>query len=305
MTSSEAENSSAIRSTPSRGMRSTTRALGYGSLSTRPTTAAGARRSMAWRASRSKTFGWAGRSRFRSTVTTRSRSRRAPAPTLASAATSRRPRSPGSSAGAAGSSRPLPTGQSAKPTSASCRLLCPGQDKRLDLAKRAHVLDRLVDAVQRIAGGQHRLEVVAGARAPHELERLPELADVGGLHRCERPAELADDGVASAGPQEVEPLGERVRRAGQLEDHVGAEPAGELAHPGQPRFRCRKHLDRYDPRRAPALGQIEPTSRSADDDELTHARVIRNRCREQPERPGALDHHALVRFDAAHAVEGV
>src|SRR5215831_13276847 len=104
------------------------------------------------------------------------------------------------------------------------RLAGPGQNERLDLAERANVLDRVVDAVQRVARGQHRLEVVARARAPNELERLPELADVGGLHAehrrllaheergldgSERAAELAHHRVVPAGPEKVHAFGER------------------------------------------------------------------------------------------------
>src|SRR5882724_1502553 len=103
----------------------------------------------------------------------------------------------------------------------------PGQDERLDLAKRPHVLDRLVDAIQGVSRGQHRLEVVARARAAHELEGLPELPDIGRLHaehcrlladeergldRREWSTELANDGVAPARAKKVEAFGERVRR---------------------------------------------------------------------------------------------
>src|SRR5262249_47745236 len=98
------------------------------------------------------------------------------------------------------------------------RLAGPGQNERLDLAERAHVLDRVVDAARGVAGGQHRLEVVARARAPNDLERLQELADVGGLHAehrrllaheerglegSEGAAELAPPRVAPAGPEKV------------------------------------------------------------------------------------------------------
>src|SRR5262247_755618 len=125
------------------------------------------------------------------------------------------------------------------------RGLRPWQDERLDLAECPHALDRVVDAVQGIARGQHGLEVVARTGAAHELERLPELADVGrlhaqyrrplaheegGLHGREWPAELADHRVAATCPEKVEALRERVGSAGQLEDHVGATPVGELAH---------------------------------------------------------------------------
>src|SRR5712664_2920536 len=86
----------------------------------------------------------------------------------------------------------------------------------------------------------YRSEVVTRGGAAHELERFPELADVGrlhaedrrllaheerGLHRRQWPAELADDGVAPAGSQEVEALRERVRSARQLELLVGPAPA--------------------------------------------------------------------------------
>src|SRR3972149_11706344 len=92
------------------------------------------------------------------------------------------------------------------PPAASFR---PGQDERLDLPERPHALDGLVYLRERIARGEHRLEVEAIAGAANELERFPELADVGRLHAEDRrllahderrlhgrqgAAELADDG---------------------------------------------------------------------------------------------------------------
>src|SRR5580765_1447562 len=68
----------------------------------------------------------------------------------------------------------------------------PGQDERLDLAKRPHVLDRLVDTIQGMARGQHGLEVVPRGRAADELEGFPELADVGRLNAEDR-RPLADE----------------------------------------------------------------------------------------------------------------
>src|SRR5207247_9358944 len=103
----------------------------------------------------------------------------------------------------------------------------PGEDEGLDLFEGAHALDGVVDAVERIARGEHRLEVVARGGAAHELQRLPELADVRGLHAedrgllaheerglhgCERSGELADYGLSAAGAQAVEPLGNRIGR---------------------------------------------------------------------------------------------
>src|SRR5919201_2538540 len=116
-----------------------------------------------------------------------------------------------------------------KPDSRSGALsVRPGQHERLDFLEGAHALDRVVDAVERIAGGEHRLEVVPRRRATHELQRLPELADVrglhaenrrlladeqGGLHGREWASQLPDDGIASARPEEVETFGERIRCA--------------------------------------------------------------------------------------------
>src|SRR6266542_7015901 len=203
------------------------------------------------------------------------------------------------------------------PPAASFR---PGQDERLDLPERPHALDGLVDLRERIAVGEHRLEVEAIARAANELERLPELADVGRLHAEDRrllahderrlhrrqgPPELADDGVATARPQEVETFREGEGRAGQLEDDVGPGALGQLSHAREARLGGRQLLDRHHRARPPALCERQAWRGGADHDEVANSRVRGHRGREEAERTRALDHHALVGLDATDALEGV
>ena len=57
-----------------------------------------------------------------------------------------------------------------------------------------------------------------------------------GLDRRQGSAQLPDHGIAAAGSQEVEALGEGVGRAGHLENHVGSEPARQLTDTGQARL---------------------------------------------------------------------